>query len=55
MQHGKSLRLYRISIRVTGSELALAHMQAERKGLSLTKYLVGLVEADAGEGGESHS
>ena len=51
MQHGKTLRSHRISIRVTGAELALAHIQAQRSGLTLTKYIMGLVEADAEKGG----
>ena len=40
-------RVYRLSIRVTRSELALAHIMARRAEKPLTQYITGLVQADS--------
>ena len=40
-------RDFRLSIRVTRSELALAHIMARRAGKPLTQYITALVQADS--------
>lgn len=40
-------RDFRLSIRVTRTELALAHIMARRKKLSLTQYITQLVQTDS--------
>lgn len=52
-------RLYRLSIRVTGAELALAHILAERADQTLTRYICDLIDTAAKDakpkGGDIHS
>lgn len=40
-------RDFRLSIRVTRSELALMHIMARRQKLSLTQYITKLVQTDS--------
>ena len=48
-------RNFRLSIRVTRSELALAHIMARRQKLSLTQYITKLVQTDSEGVKPSHS